>query len=895
LTTVATATSELLPDRLYQQNSRESRIELEASRDHCAELFDFAPVGYMTLSNAGMILSINSAGTRILGRARHSLLGLPTVGLIQKQDRRKFMNHLRLCAGRKEECITTELRLAPEDGTSVGWVELLSVSTRAAASALHSETLTFKCAFTDITVRKLAENALRESEERFHTLADSAPVLIWISGSNKRRTYLNQRWLDFTGRTMEQEVGSGWIKGLHADDVRRWQNLYDRSFARRKEFRIEYQLQRHDGDYRWVLDYGVPHFGPEKEFLGFIGSCVDITERKELENALGKAGRLPQENPSPAMRLDQGKLIAYANPAAQQVIRHWRTAPGRAAPAKVARVAMRALAADKRQLLDLVVRNRSFRVSIVPFQTSGYVNLYFSDITERKKAEIRLADAHEHLEKRVQHRIRQFTRANRVLQSAIAAQQEGEQALRESEERLSLIVEGTRDYAIMMLDAEGRVASWNSGGEQITGYRAPEIQGRHFSCFYTPMDIRCHLPQRLLNLAQVEGRAETEGWRVRKNGTRFWANVVLTALHDKTGRLGGFSKIVRDMSERREAQEALRASERNLTDFFNESPLGFFWINRMGKILRVNTVGLELLGLSPSDRVQHHIQEFEADTGATEAILRMLARGDLVQSTRARLRDKAGQIRHALIDANGLWKNRRLVHSRWSVRDVTRQVELEREVLVVTERERRWIGHELHDDLCQQLAGIEFLSQTLAGRLSTPSPADAVRAREIAQMVRKAIERTRELAHGLSPVQLDSLGLTGALEELAQRTRKVFKLDCRFRCNTRAWSRDPVLDINLYRIAQEAVSNALKHGRAKSVEIALIRNRYRLVLAVTDNGVGLSLNSRKTKGSGLRVMQYRAGAIQGNMAVRRNRKGGTTVSCTIMNAFNRTRTRSPVI
>jgi PAS domain S-box-containing protein len=874
-------------DQMYQEHQQllESQVALEASRDRYVELFDYAPVGYMILNNAGLILAVNSVGTRILGRERRKLVGWPMVGFIHRPDRRKFINHLRLCAGREGACITTELRLAIESGTPAGWVELLSVSNRVGVNGLRAETPTLKCAFTDISARKTSEQALQESEARFHSLADSAPVLIWISDSDKRRTYVNQRWLDFTGRTMEQEVGSGWLEGLHADDIRRWQHLYDRSFAHRKEFRIEFQLQRHDGEYRWMLDYGVPQFGAQKEFLGFIGSCVDITERKKLENALAEAGRLPNENPSPVMRLDQGIVIAYANPAAQQMMRHWRAAPGRKAPAEVVRVAIRALAADEGQLLDLAIGNRIFQISVVPFRTGGYVNLYFSDITQRKKAETLLIEAREHLERRVQQRTQQLRRANAVLRTAILAQKEVERELRESEERLNLIVEGTRDYAIMMLDAAGRVVSWNSAGKQITGYRAAEMQGRHFSCFYAPADIQRRLPQRLMQLAKVEGRADTEGWRIRKNGTRFWASVVISALHDKAGRLRGFSKIVRDISERRAAQEALERSERNLTDFFNESPLGFFWVGPKGKILRVNTAGLALLELKVADRVQHYIQECEADSGAIEAVLKLLARGHQIQSTRVRLRSKAGRIRHALIDANGLWDNRRLTHSRWFVRDISRQVELEREILVVTERERRWIGHELHDDLCQQLAGIEFLSQTLAARLSTPSPADAVRARDMARMVRTAMDRTRELAHGLSPVQLDSLGLTGALEELASRTRKVFKVDCRFRCNTRALSHDPVLGINLYRIAQEAVSNALKHGHAKSIRIALIRNRYQLVLAVSDNGVGVRLNSRKTKGSGLRVMQYRAGAIQGNIAVRRNRQGGTTVSCTIMNTF----------
>lgn len=132
-----------------------------------------------------------------------------------------------------------------------------------------------------------------------------------------------------------------------------------------------------------------------------------------------------------------------------------------------------------------------------------------------------------------------------------------EQGLRESDERFRLLIEGTRDYAIFMLDPKGNVASWNPGAERIKGYRADEILGRHFSCFYLSEDAESGKPARELELAEKEGRYEDEGWRVRKDGSRFWANVIITALRGPAGELIGFSKVTRDFTTRKTAEESL--------------------------------------------------------------------------------------------------------------------------------------------------------------------------------------------------------------------------------------------------------------------------------------------------------------------------------------------------
>lgn len=138
----------------------------------------------------------------------------------------------------------------------------------------------------------------------------------------------------------------------------------------------------------------------------------------------------------------------------------------------------------------------------------------------------------------------------------ISERRKAERALQESEERFRLLVEGTRDYAIFMLDPSGYIVSWNGGAERIKGYQAEDIIGRHFSCFYPREDVERGWPDEELRRAKLEGRFEDEGWRIRKDGSRFWANVIITALRDETGELRGFSKITRDLTERRQLERA---------------------------------------------------------------------------------------------------------------------------------------------------------------------------------------------------------------------------------------------------------------------------------------------------------------------------------------------------
>ncbi|MHB0938502.1 MAG: PAS domain-containing sensor histidine kinase [Armatimonadota bacterium] len=185
----------------------------------------------------------------------------------------------------------------------------------------------------------------------------------------------------------------------------------------------------------------------------------------------------------------------------------------------------------------------------------------------------------------------------------ITARKEAEAALREVEDRFRLLVETVEDYAIYIVDPDGKLVSWNVGAERITGYRTDEVLGQSITILFTPEDVAAGLPQRILERTTAEGRSEDEGWRMRKDGSRFWADVVTTALRDQHGRLQGFARIVRDMTERRQVEEALRESRERWVRVVETVADGITVLDADGRFTYANRNAEHILGLSREEMV----------------------------------------------------------------------------------------------------------------------------------------------------------------------------------------------------------------------------------------------------------------------------------------------------
>jgi PAS domain S-box-containing protein len=215
-----------------------------------------------------------------------------------------------------------------------------------------------------------------------------------------------------------------------------------------------------------------------------------------------------------------------------------------------------------------------------------------------------------------------------------------EEALRESEQQFSLLVQGVTDYALFMLSPAGEVTSWNAGAQRIKGYAHDEILGKHFSCFYTEEDRAGALPAQTLATARTEGRFEREGWRVRKDGTRFWAHVVVDAIRDQAGQLIGFAKVIRDVTERKQAAQALERANAALFQSQKMESLGQLTggvAHDFNNLLAVMSNGLDVLSL----RVLDH-----ADLRMLETMQRAVARGaTLTQQLLSKRRLRNGKAR----------------------------------------------------------------------------------------------------------------------------------------------------------------------------------------------------------------------------------------------------------
>jgi two-component system CheB/CheR fusion protein len=215
------------------------------------------------------------------------------------------------------------------------------------------------------------------------------------------------------------------------------------------------------------------------------------------------------------------------------------------------------------------------------------------------------------------------------------------------------------------------------------------------------------------------------------------------------------------------------------------------------------------------------------------------------------------------------------------VRDITERKRLERELLEVGRREQERIGQDLHDGLGQQLTAIEFLCRVLEQRLEERSPEEAPRAAHIAEHVRKSIAYTRQLARGLAPVELGAGGLPASLEELAGHVSATFGVACVLEAQSMATVDDPALATHLFRIAQEAVTNAIRHGKARRVSIALDAGPEAIELRVRDDGSGYHPGSGTGRGLGVPIMGHRATMVGGTVSIRNTEGGGTVVICRV--------------
>ncbi len=341
-----------------------------------------------------------------------------------------------------------------------------------------------------------------------------------------------------------------------------------------------------------------------------------------------------------------------------------------------------------------------------------------------------------------------------------------------------------------------------------------------------------------------------------------------------------FRTTISDIAERLRAGNALRESEERYRDLVELSPDGIL-ITVAGAIVFANSAALRLFGVESVDAlVGHQLTDWIRPSfqRSLNAMLQETADTHETSMIEAKLRRREGtSVDIEMLASAFRYEGEAAV--RVVMRDISRRKQAERHVLTISEHERSSFGRDLHDSLCQNLAGAACLAEALRNDLRKISAASAQEADQIAVAVRDCVEEARTLARGLCPVTMENSGLVAALHALTASVGRRTRVRCALECDDSLAIHDVSVATNVYRIAQEAVGNAIQHGHAKAVLIRLAANNGRMTLRVEDDGKGIPRRPNQT-GMGLHTMRYRANIIGGSLDVLRTKPHGTAVTCT---------------
>jgi len=257
---------------------KQAEADLRAGEEKYRILVETTNTGFLILDHEGKVIDANAEYVRLTGRGKlGDILGRTVLEWTAGHDQERNAAAVAQCI---KEGFVRNFITDYVDGNGRTTPIEVNAAIVGAGAAMRIVSL---C--RDITDRKQAEDALRENAQNYRTLMDSGQALIWVAGTDKLCTYFNRVWLDFTGRTLEQEMGNGWTDGVHPEDFQRCLDVYVRAFDRREKFSMEYRLRRSDGEYRWILDDGAPRYDSGGAFIGYIGHCLDIADRKQAEAA----------------------------------------------------------------------------------------------------------------------------------------------------------------------------------------------------------------------------------------------------------------------------------------------------------------------------------------------------------------------------------------------------------------------------------------------------------------------------------------------------------------------------------------------------------------------------------------------------------------------------------
>lgn len=756
----------------------------------------------------------------------------------------------------------------------------------------------------DITHARLAEMALKEREERLRLFIEHAPTSIAMFDREMRYVAASRRW------RADYRLGSDIIGRPHytlvPDTSRRWKGLHRRCLAGEVLHSDGERCQRADGAVQWVRWDLVPWRMPGGGIGGILVATEEITERKRLEQLTERtldamtrlqglaALSVPEGGVARVLAeiLDAAIAIAGADMgdiqlldpatgdlrilAARSLSRRWlgfwnRVATGHGTSGT-------ALERRERVVVEDVEKSPIFRRrdAMAVLREAGVRALQSTPLITRAGKPVGIFSTHYRTPRRPDETALQLLD---LLARQAADLIEGMQtatALRESEARLRALVLASSDVVYRMnADWSERLALL--GRNRVADSPEPT---RAWLQKYVPSGAQAPMMEAIREAIRNKSSFELEHRVLHVDGSQGWMLTRAVPVLDDTGRIAEWFGMGCDVTARKDADLArsrLAAIVDSSTDAISAVDLDGIitaWApgaERLYGYTIEEAVGRPISLIVPPDRRWEIPMFIERSRRGERTIgfetVRVCKDGQQVPVaiTISPVRDAAGRI----VGLSGI------------SRDIRERKRLENELLEAGEREQRRLGHDLHDGLGQELNGLSYLARLLERELRNDLPARATEAGRLAKGLGRALQLARDLAHGLQPVSPVPEGLETTLREFARATRELFRVDCRFVCRRPVLVHQHGAATHLFRIAQEAVNNAIKHGHSSRIRILLTVTRRGLVLGIRDNGDGIRRRRPSANGMGLHIMQYRADAIRGSLVIRRRTGGGTEVVCTV--------------